>query len=286
MNEMSRSKFNFLQDNYFRCFENYDLFYRFHELKDNSLEIEFEHINSEEVYEKVLKYIKCSVKISNGAKSERPEKIAYHSQFGWTIENGIGKAYLGKFIISDSPKISIGNRSYVSGKIEIHGAGTLSIESFSSLANGIQIFTSNINHPTDFPSTFNLHSNSRIVEDRINIDLPNYNAAIKKLNSNKNIFKIGNDCWIGRETLLLPGLELGDGCVIGARSVVTKDCKPYGIYAGSPAKFIKYRFPQNLIDELLEIKWWNWPYDRIRENWKFFDTDFRYFEGSLKKIIA
>ena len=76
---------------------------------------------------------------------------------------------------------------------------------------------------------------------------------------------VKNDVWIGTKVTLLPGITVENGCVIGAGSVVTKDCEPYGIYAGNPAKLIKYRFPKDKIEVLLESEWWSWP---LREIWE------------------
>jgi virginiamycin A acetyltransferase len=77
---------------------------------------------------------------------------------------------------------------------------------------------------------------------------------------------IGNDVWIGMNSLILSGVTIGDGAVIGACSVVTKNVDPYTIVAGNPAKVIRKRFDQETIDKLLEIKWWNWKMDRVKEN--------------------
>lgn len=74
---------------------------------------------------------------------------------------------------------------------------------------------------------------------------------------------IGNDVWLGFETLVLPGVKIGDGAIVGARSVVTKDIPPYAIVAGSPAKIIRYRFDEETVKFLLELQWWNWPPEKI-----------------------
>lgn len=68
---------------------------------------------------------------------------------------------------------------------------------------------------------------------------------------------IGNDVWIGRESVIMPGVKIGDGAIIAAYSVVVKDVPAYAVYGGNPAKFIKKRFDDELIDLLLRLRWWN-----------------------------
>lgn len=68
---------------------------------------------------------------------------------------------------------------------------------------------------------------------------------------------IGNDVWIGRESVIMPGVKIGDGAIIAAYSVVAKDVPAYAVYGGNPAKFIKKRFDDELIDLLLRLRWWN-----------------------------
>ena len=82
--------------------------------------------------------------------------------------------------------------------------------------------------------------------------------------------EIGNDVWIGANTIILPGVKISDGAVIGAGAVVTKDVPPYAIMGGVPAKVIRYRFPPEMIDAFLKIKWWDWPLDKIKENFDLF----------------
>lgn len=75
-------------------------------------------------------------------------------------------------------------------------------------------------------------------------------------NSPKTI--IGNDVWIGRKAIIMPGIKVGNGAIIGAGAVVTKDVPDYAVVAGVPAKIIKYRFPEIIINELLSIEWWRY----------------------------
>lgn len=90
---------------------------------------------------------------------------------------------------------------------------------------------------------------------------------------NKGGSELGNDVWVGTRVIITPGVRVGDGAVIGAGAVVTKDVPPYSITAGNPAKHIRYRFSQETVEELLSLKWWDWPIDRIKRNRKFFTTD-------------
>jgi virginiamycin A acetyltransferase len=80
---------------------------------------------------------------------------------------------------------------------------------------------------------------------------------------NKGDIVIGNDVWIGFEAVIMAGVTIGDGAIIGARAVVTKNVEPYSIVGGVPAKFIKIRFEKDVIDELLGIRWWDLPTDKI-----------------------
>lgn len=83
--------------------------------------------------------------------------------------------------------------------------------------------------------------------------------------------QIGNDVWIGSNSTILGGVKVGDGAVIGAGAVVTKDIPPYAVAVGVPAKVIKYRFSQEKIDQLLKIAWWNWTDEQIIENKEMFE---------------
>lgn len=82
---------------------------------------------------------------------------------------------------------------------------------------------------------------------------------------NKGDINIGNDVWIGYEAVILAGVTVGDGAVIGTRAVVTKDVPPYTV-RGVPAKPIKRRFSEERIDQLLKMRWWDWPEEKIAEN--------------------
>lgn len=80
---------------------------------------------------------------------------------------------------------------------------------------------------------------------------------------NKGDIIVGNDVWIGYEAVILAGVTIGDGAIIGTRSLVTKDVPPYTIVGGVPARPIRKRFSEETIHDLLEIKWWDWPKEKI-----------------------
>lgn len=77
---------------------------------------------------------------------------------------------------------------------------------------------------------------------------------------------IGNDVWLGYDALVLPGVTVGDGAVVAARAVVAGDVPPYAVVGGNPAKVLKQRFPDEVAAELLAIRWWDWPADKIARN--------------------
>ena len=83
---------------------------------------------------------------------------------------------------------------------------------------------------------------------------------------NRGDIVIGSDVWIGYEAAVLSGVTIGDGAIIGARAVVTKDVPPYTIVGGVPARHIHRRFDEETIARLMALRWWEWPYERIKEN--------------------
>ncbi len=82
---------------------------------------------------------------------------------------------------------------------------------------------------------------------------------------NKGDIVIGNDVWIGYEAIILSGVNIGDGAIIGARAVVTKDVPAYTVVGGIPAKEIKKRFDSETINKLQQIQWWNWSFEKIQQ---------------------
>ena len=81
---------------------------------------------------------------------------------------------------------------------------------------------------------------------------------------------IGNDVWIGNNVSIKAGVTIGDGAVVGMASVVTKDVPPYAVVVGNPARIIKYRFSEDIIQKLLDLKWWYWDEELIKQNAELF----------------
>lgn len=77
---------------------------------------------------------------------------------------------------------------------------------------------------------------------------------------------VGNDVWIGADSIIVPGRTIGDGALIGVNSTVADDVPPYTLVGGSPARPIRKRFSQSVIKELLKIQWWNWDIEKISRN--------------------
>lgn len=77
---------------------------------------------------------------------------------------------------------------------------------------------------------------------------------------------IGNDVWIGRDSMIMGGVHIGDGAVIAAGSVVVSDVPPYAIAAGNPARVVRYRFSRRTVERMLRIAWWDWPEDKLSQN--------------------
>ena len=102
--------------------------------------------------------------------------------------------------------------------------------------------------------------------DFLDEDFDNYNLVAPKGQKLKGDTMIGNDVWIGAESMIMPGVRIGDGAVIGARSLVTKNIGPYEIWGGNPARLIKKRFTDDEIQKLLKIKWWDWNLDKLKQH--------------------
>lgn len=150
--------------------------------------------------------------------------------------------------------MQLGEHSY-SGHIEIKSWTrknvTIKTGKFCSLANNIKFIIDGNHDYTKF-STFPFREVFKWVE-------------VSPGNYGKENPTIGNDVWIGNDVTIYSGVHIGDGAVIAGQSVVTKSVPPYAIVGGNPAKFIKFRFSEDIIAKLLKYKWWDLPLNIIRE---------------------
>ena len=134
----------------------------------------------------------------------------------------------------------------------------LIIGKFCSIACGAKFIFNSANHTLSSLSTYPFP----IFFEEWGLDVKD----ITKAWDNKGDIVVGNDVWIGYEAVILAGVTIGDGAIIGARAVVTKDVPPYTIVGGVPAKQIRKRFNEETIDTLLKLKWWDWSKERIAKN--------------------
>lgn len=168
-----------------------------------------------------------------------------------------------------NPNIIVGRYSYYSGYYHGHsfddcarflppdeGVDKLVIGSFCSIGSGAAfIMAGNQGHRNDWISTFPFFWMP---------DVPAFAGAQNGyLPAGDTV--IGNDVWIGSEAIIMPGVTIGDGAVIGTRSLVTRDVEPYAIVGGNPARVIRKRFDEHLIAFLLEMEWWAWSDDQLRD---------------------
>ena len=124
------------------------------------------------------------------------------------------------------------------------------------IASGVTFIMNGANHLTDAVSAFPFAIFGKDWEG----------AMEGKSYPVKGDTRVGNDVWIGYKATIMPGVEIGDGAIIAAGSVVTKNIAPYTIAGGNPAVEIKKRFPEEQIKVLLEMRWWDWPVEKITEN--------------------
>lgn len=155
------------------------------------------------------------------------------------------------FLLIDSYNSPYGIGTYGKPKVLFESKADLKIGKFCSISDEVTIFLGG--------------------EHEINT-ISSYPFSLKNHYSKGDV-TIGNDVWIGQSTIILSGVTIGDGAIIGANSLVTKDVKPYAVVGGNPAKLIKYRFDDDTIDKLLKIKWWDWSIDKIIHNRHLLNSD-------------
>ena len=148
----------------------------------------------------------------------------------------------------------------------------LIIGKFCSIACGTKFLFNCANHALKSLSTYTFP----LFYEEWELEKSNITTAW----DNKGDIVIGNDVWIGYEAVIMAGVHIGDGAIIAARAVVTKDVPPYTIVGGTPAKEIRKRFDAEIIEQLLILKWWDWSTDKIHQCLPYIA------EGKLDELLA
>lgn len=133
----------------------------------------------------------------------------------------------------------------------------LIIGKFCSIASGTKFIMGPANHRINSVTTYPFNVFGSVWSERTP---PHLSQLPFKGNT-----VIGNDVWIGRESVIMPGVKIGDGAMVAAYSIVAKDIPPYSVFGGNPARFIKKRFDDDLIELLLRLKWWDLPDEELAD---------------------
>ena len=204
------------------------------------------------------------------------------------FECGCESSFYNDFIKANEPKLkniklNIGRCTYIEDKCELryYSCATadysFNIGNYTSIGNN-SFFIMNGGHRTNYLST---HKFFRYFE------LPSKEwECVEGLNG-KNIH-IGSDVWIGAHSKVLSGSVIGDGVVLGTDTLVTstQTLEPFGIYVGHPARLLKFRYSDKIIEKILELKWWNKDLLWIKQNKEFFDFDLNIDEGYTMNMLS
>ena len=168
--------------------------------------------------------------------------------------------------IIDEPNIIVGDYTYYDDPEDVANfnknvlyhfdfiGDKLIIGKFCQIATGVRFIMNGANHATSGFSTFPF---CIFGDEWTDVPLaPHF----------KGDTVIDNDVWIGNSVTIMPGVKIGDGAILASNSVITKDVDPYSIVAGNPAELIRKRFDDEIIQKILELKWWDWPFEKISKN--------------------
>lgn len=167
------------------------------------------------------------------------------------------------------PHVTVGRHTYGLHRnsfVRPSAQAPVTVGQFCSIGPDVLIF-GQADHPVALPSTYPFRT-MLLDPDAGNVDAVTKGGVV-----------IGNDVWIGARAMVMSGVTIADGAIIGAGAVVARDVPPYGIVVGNPARLAKYRFAPEMIDALLQIRWWDWPDEKIRS----FEAE---FYGPVEAFIA
>lgn len=159
--------------------------------------------------------------------------------------------------LQQSGLVTVGKHTYGFPNVYTWDEKTrLTIGRFCSMAEGVTFLLGG-EHRLDWITTYPFSAMGKAWNGAESI--PGHPAS-------KGDIVVGNDVWIGHGALILSGVRIGDGAVIGAGSVVNKNVDDYAIVAGNPARFIRFRFDEDLRLKLKQLSWWDWPDEKISKN--------------------
>jgi acetyltransferase-like isoleucine patch superfamily enzyme len=192
-----------------------------------------------------------------GLKQRHPELVSKARRFVHFARR-VRSSYLGQDAsvwkqLQRQGRVTVGRHTYGIPEVWTYYLGTekLHVGAYSSLGS---TFLLGGKHAVDAVTTY---------PHRINWQMPG--AGEDGFPTPTGDTNVGSDCWVCPGALIMSGVTIGDGAIVGGGAVVTKDVPPYAIVGGNPAKVIRYRFSEEQIAALLEIRWWDWPDDEVRE---------------------
>lgn len=208
---------------------------------------------------KVLSKLNNKIKIRKIAREKRA--IIKTSSIGKNVQ--IGRNCLICKGVKIESNVNIGDYTYIN--LDTTVDSNVNIGKYCSISKNVFIApgTHEYKYVTTHPILFN-----PFWRKQMNIlEKDNY---IKEIGKQDSITNIGNDVWIGLNAIIMRGITIGDGAVIGAGAVVTKDVEPYSIVVGNPAKHIKYRFESTYVEELknMQKKWWDYSPEELAERFE------------------
>lgn len=167
-----------------------------------------------------------------------------------------------------SPLIEVGEFSYYDDPVDAtafetknvlyhYGPERLVIGKYCALGTGTTFIMNGANHRMDGPSTFPFPIMGGAWAEHFDLiqGLPGKGDTV-----------VGNDVWFGYNTLVIPGVRIGDGAIVASGSVIVEDVPDYGIVGGNPAKLIRVRFRPDEVERLLAVAWWDWPIELITKH--------------------
>lgn len=172
--------------------------------------------------------------------------------------------------LKDASWVEIGYKSYDNGAyVWRWNLGTkLIIGNYCSIANDVHFICDSGYHGESEITSFPLFHEVLETTDFVTIQNVNYNVSniTRELPPQKQNITIGNDVWIGAKATILPGVSVGNGVTILAGAVVSEDVPDYAIVGGVPAKILKLKHSQDIVNKLNSISWWNWEEAKIRDS--------------------